>query len=97
MELGGAYDCESTPDTALTGERESSGFINDLHVWFRSFRVKLSRVIIVARHAQEVSLGFRVFFSEIQLSSTQRNRAGYLPARWLFTKVSCFFEVDGGR
>jgi hypothetical protein len=24
---------------------ESSGLMNDLHVWFRSFRVKLSRVV----------------------------------------------------
>ena len=36
-----------------TRGEDSSGFINDLHVWFRSFRVKLSRMSICCQLRKE--------------------------------------------
>ncbi len=35
---------ELAAEHAACSDEESSGLINDLHVWFRSFRVKLSRL-----------------------------------------------------
>ncbi len=39
----GLTRCEAVSEAGVAG-KDSSGFINDHHVWFRSFRVKSSRM-----------------------------------------------------
>jgi hypothetical protein len=46
---------EQAGEGARAGERDSSEFINDLHVWFRSFRVKLSHLGVVCAQFKENS------------------------------------------
>jgi len=60
---------EVAAEKARCSGQESSGLINDLHVWFRSFRVKLSRMApSLHNSARECSASFAPNLPKLALS-----------------------------
>jgi hypothetical protein len=75
MKRGNNRD-ESTRWLVRAGSARGEGefpIIDDLNLWFRSFRDKLSRLEIICEKCKKVSLGFALFSAELKQSSRKRD------------------------